>query len=230
MKQSCKYPVQATPRNCHPLLQLAISPTARLVLLILYDAVIILVLALRIYTFLVLVASREEFCYTHSNATYQYRKSPRTDRSSPATHRLVHDIEAQCQWYNSGITSAGGCASAVAALLAATHLAAIAYRLLEPCYVWITALQSKLRKKSEATTRQDAKTDWYCSPRNVDIHTRDVLASERTGRWTQISEEEYDAGGVARRRRMNNSKGEGSETSEASPPKLENVLLECLVP
>jgi hypothetical protein len=224
-EQQSKHTFQPAPRSYHDILQPEIPPSVRFVLLTLYDTVLILVLTLHVYRFVNLIAPRKDFCYTHDNAKYPYWKPRRTNLILSGARQLSNDLGAQCRWYNPSITAAGGCASAVAALLAATHAAAMACRLLEPCYIWIIATQLKRRGKSKATIRQVVETGWDCSPRSIDIHGRGVASSIRTGRLTQISEEEHDAGGVARRRRSDQSKD-----SKGSSAKLDDVLLECLVP
>jgi hypothetical protein len=222
-EQRRKHTCQHTPRSYHAILQPEIPPSVQLILLTLYDAVLILVLALHIYSFVDLIAPRKDFCYTHDNAAYPYWKPRRADLISSGARQLGHDLGAQCRWYNPSITAAGGCASVVAGLLAATHVAAMTCRLLEPCYVCIAAMQLKKEDKSKATVRQDADTEWDCSVRSIDIHRRGVASSAKTGRLTQISEEEHDAGGVAEGRR-------GAQSKSGESGKLEDVLLECLVP
>jgi hypothetical protein len=220
------YPGRTTPRSFHPLLQPVILPSVRTVLLILYDAILIAVLALHIYSFLHLINRRVRLCYINLDGKNEPRAA---DPPIAGTNKVDDKMIAGCQWLNASITSAGGVASAVAAILAATHVAALVCRLYAACSVWYTALKSKIQSKNRASPKQDAEPEWHCSPRHVDIQTRYVPASGTAGRLTQISEEEHDAGGVARRRHHRSKSGQ-SGTSKASSTKLENVLLECLVP
>jgi hypothetical protein len=195
------------------------------VLLILYDAILIAVLALHIYSFLHLINRRVRFCHTKFDGKNKLRAA-----DPPSTERDKADDEtiAGCQWFNASITSAGGVASAVAAILATTHVVALVCRLHAACSVCYTAFKPKMQS-NRASPKQDAEPEWHCSPRHVDIQTRYFPASGTAGRLTQMSEEEYDAGGVARRRHHRSKSGQ-SGTSKTSSTKLENVLLECLVP
>jgi hypothetical protein len=204
-----------------------VAPSIQTLLLIAYDSTLTVVMVLHIYNFFHLIRPRETFCYTvHGLGGANHPRPP--NQSPTEADPKVKLVIARCKWINANITSAGGFASAVAALLAAAHVAALVCRLLEPCFIWVTSLQSKIGKKG-AYVEQDADTEWECSPRHVDIHGRHAPASGGPGRLTQISEEEYDAGGVARRRHYKSKSGE-SGMSKASSGKLENVLLECLVP
>jgi hypothetical protein len=224
-REASMYPGRTTRRSYHPFLQPVIIPLVRTVLLILYDAILISVLALHIYSFIHLISKREKFCDTNFDGT---NKSRADDPALTETDEVAK-TKAGCQWFNASITSAGGVASAVAAILAATHSAALVCRIFEVCSVWYTVLKTKRRSKDRMSQRKDAEPEWQLSPRHVDTQTRHDPASGRTGRLTQISEEEYDAGGVARRRH-HKSRSAASGTSNASSTKLENVLLECLVP
>jgi hypothetical protein len=224
-REATMYPGRTTPRSYHLLLQPVIMPSVRTILLILYDAILISVLALHIYSFIHLIDKREKFCNTNLDRTNRTRAD---DPASTETDEAAK-TKAGCRWFNASITSAGGVASAVAAMLAATHIAALVCRLYEVCSVWYTWLKAKMKSKEKVSPGAEAETEWHCSPRHVDIQTRHDAASGRPGRLTQISEEEYDAGGVARRRHHKSRSG-ASGPSKASSTKLENVLLECLVP
>jgi hypothetical protein len=226
--QTSIHPARTTPRSYHPFLQPVIAPSVQTLLLIVYDAILIVVMVLHIHYFFQLIRPREMFCYTPRGLGGA--NHPRPPNQSPTeADPKVKPVIARCKWINANITSAGGFASAVAALLAATHVATLVCRLLESCFIWVTALQSKIGKKDSASVEQDTETEQQCSSRHVDIHGRHAPTSENPGRLTQISEEEYDAGGVTRRQHYKSKSGE-SGMSKANSGKLEDVLLECLVP
>jgi hypothetical protein len=220
-------------RVYHPLWQSPVCATFRLIILTLYDAILLLILVSHDYMYRKSIVPSEEFCDSTEVVSYSDLKLPPLDESDMAIGYRVPPMVERCQRYNWNITAAGGFSSTIATILAATHLAAIICRLVEFGHAWVTFAQESRKLKRE---RKSGKRNsvWHVPPREVYIHHRGTMTSDRTGRLTAISEEEHNIGGEAvRRRRAHKSKSSESIQSKASSGGTRNVeemLLECLMP
>jgi hypothetical protein len=179
------------------------------------------------------IVPSEEFCDSKEVVSYSDLKLPPLGESDIAIGYRVPPMVERCQRYVWNITAAGGYSSTTATMLAAIHLAATICRLVEFGYTCVTG--GRKTRTSKGETRSGEIDDvWHMAPREVDIHNRGTMTSERPGRLTVISEEEHNTGGqVVRRRRMNMSKSSESIISTATSGRSKNVeemLLECLMP
>jgi hypothetical protein len=206
------------------------------VLLSSYDIIIIIIMILHIFIFYSLITPLMAFCYTRAVTVYPDWALPKVQGCSdslnphkPVNCRVV-SMRERCERMNWNIHGAGGFSSAIAAILASVHVAALLCRLVEVCFIWYETAKEKTEEKREEKKKREAK--WEACPRDIDIYTRGATKTG-PGRLTIVSEEEHDTGGDVTQRRGNHGDTRGSEqsimSSEASVT-LIDVLLECLVP
>jgi hypothetical protein len=205
------------------------------VVLAFYDTLLALVLALYMFDFVATIDSNMALCdapKTRNIPTWSLLLAQQNEEAaghSEPDDFLTLSAHERCLRLIGTVLIAGGFASGVGAILGVLHFGSVLCRAFEACYVWFVS------RKRKATTResielQESGTDWHTPPRDVDIHTR---AAREGGHLTGISEEEQSTGGgLRRRRRVNssNSSGSAQSTTSSAMGKLENVLLECLVP
>jgi hypothetical protein len=198
---------------------LAISPVVHVILL-LYDAILVIILVLYVHTFAVLVAPSMAFCYSRKAMAYLDRGMSPIYEASQGQHLHGRSMQEICLRYIWNLTAAGGFSSAVAGLLAVAHAAAMVCRFEELCYVWTAWI--KQRWKSKVAKLQASRDALARLRRDVDIHSR------AASRLTMISEEERNTSGENTTR----SQGDESQSNEGSVSsgKVEETLLECLLP
>jgi len=205
-------------------------PAAQISLSSLYDVLVIFLLIAHTTTYRTLIAPIEDFCDSKDVVAY-----PDSDLEPPLPGQIalgyrVFGMGDRCQRFTWSITAAGTFSSTVAVILAVVHVAAMICRITELCYIWTKAAKEVRKvKKEDELDGQESK--WHVTPRDVDIHDRGAM---RSGRLTIISEEEYNSGGDAvRRRRGHKSKSSESGRCKVTPgvkkKKVEQTLLECLV-
>jgi hypothetical protein len=228
----------ATPSTYHPLLHPTITPSLRYILLSIYDTTITIIMILHIFIFCSLIAPLMAFCYTRAVAFYPDWALPRVegcseslDPEKPANCRIIN-MRERCERMNWNIHGAGGFSSAVAAILASVHVAALLCRTVEMCVIWYVMAKGKVKAKRRKRENMESERDWEKPPRDVDIHTRDT-AKTGPGRLTIVSEEEHDTGrNVTQRQKKNRNTTEieQSTTGSGALGTLGDILLECLVP
>jgi hypothetical protein len=229
---------QPVPRTRHSILHPSLPRPVRHLIFSIYDVVTILVLTLHIYVFLSSITSLMAFCTTQAIVTYPdwalppIEDCPHSSDLNKTEHCRVLSMQERCERLNWNIHGAGGFSSAVAAVLAGIHVAALLCRVGEMCYTWIMLMKAKWKERN--SEKRETTWDWHDSPRDIDIHTRGVASSTKEGRLTMISEEECTTGGKIRRRKeADGSDGNGNEqskTSSGASGNLGDVLLACLVP
>lgn len=211
------------------LLRPSMPPAAQIVFSSLYDIFLIFLLIAHTTTYRTLIAPIEDFCDSKDVVAY-----PDSDLEPPFPGQIalgfrVFGMGERCQRFTWSITAAGGFSSTVAVILAAVHVGAIICRITGLCYTWAKAAK-EARKVKKEDELEGQENKWHVTPRDVAIHNR---GTARSGRLTIISEEEYNSGGDAvRRRRVNKSKsseGGRSKVTSGGTKKVEQTLLECLV-
>jgi len=226
-----------TPLTYHPLLHPVLPSAARHVFLSCYDTLLILVFALHIYTYIITIQPSMAECDRPSYKDYPTDKLTPTRNVPRATVIFQSSLSMRdrCLRLNWNIHIAGGFASALAALLAATHIVTLMCRLCEGCYLLLERIGCKMEWRINGTVHGVREPSWQHPPRDIGIHARNSHEETRaTGRLTRISEEEINTGGeVTRRRQASNSNSSESETSKSRSSdsgRAEHALLEFLLP
>ncbi|KAH7067153.1 hypothetical protein FB567DRAFT_257590 [Paraphoma chrysanthemicola] len=204
-------------------------------MLFLFDTLLSLIAALYILDFIVTIHSNTALCKaskTRDIPIWSLQLAHQREQEEAEIHTekfITLSAQERCLRLTGTILIAGGFACGVAAILATLHLASILCRFCEAFYIWLL----RRRLKSEVAEHIEPRAtdpDWRNPPRDIDIHTR---TAREGGLLTGISEEEQNTGGVLRRRKQANAtRSNGSVKSKTSSAleKIEDVLLECLVP
>jgi hypothetical protein len=207
------------PRMSHPFLRRTIPRAVSTFLFFLYDMFFILVLVSDEYTAFSHIVSSDKVC--HTNAVMELP----LDAAHTAKQYRLNPTEI-CLRANMNIMTASIFSSTVATILAAIHLAAIVCRLAELSYPWITGVKRKNDPDFALHDRDIALHD-----QDIDIRDRGTATSNRRGRLTTISEEEYSMGGQTARKRtrtsMKSTSGSSTAGNEISMGPSD-VLLELL--
>jgi hypothetical protein len=192
------------PRMSHPFLRKTIPRAVSTVLFFFYDMFLVLALFSYAYTDFSHIVSSNGVC--HANAVLELP----LDAAHAAKQYRLHPREI-CLRANMNIMTAGIFSSTVATILAAIHLAAILCRLAELSYPWTARVK---RKNDRDIALHDRDID-IRGRGKIDIHDQGTATSNRRGRLTTISEEEYSMGGQAVRKRTMISKKSRSRSSKA---------------
>ncbi|KAL5117151.1 hypothetical protein ACEQ8H_004976 [Pleosporales sp. CAS-2024a] len=218
-------PVVGCWQRMHHILPRRVMPApGRLGLMLFYNAFLVLILASYNYTYRKLQPPSMNFCNKVEVVSFSESGLHELDKANPPNGSHAPSMVERCHKYNWNIIAAGGFSSTVAAMLATVHVAALVCKLVEMCSPWVRrGVERGTRNRLGKYHGQGHET---VTPRDVEIHGRGTAISDRTGRLTALSAEEYDTGaGVASRRR-------GAKRSKTSSRKSrsEEILLSCLVP
>ncbi|KAF2032854.1 hypothetical protein EK21DRAFT_109600 [Setomelanomma holmii] len=194
--------------NRQPFGSMNVPRLRHLVILALYDALLVLVLALYIFDFATAIALNKAVCKARGVVDYslwsldlQDHADGKRNNISESDGLLTLSAYERCSRLMRSINMAGGLGCAVAAIHALLHLTTFLLSVGEACYIGFRLTKGE-GKDSEHVKSEDGGLEGSQPAPYIDIRTR---PARNGGHLTGISEEECRTGGDARQRRSHYS-------------------------
>ncbi|CAO2649699.1 Nn.00g009910.m01.CDS01 [Neocucurbitaria sp. VM-36] len=231
-------------RTNHSLLSRQLTPTEHMLLSTIWDALMITILSLHIFSFFTNIAPSLAFCYTPAALNYPNWAFHDTDTNwRNSTERPPKlGMKERCERINWSIHSSGGFSTAGAAVLAALHFLASLWRVGGAARPWVRrrwadsiSEHSQDGERGGVKWALDRRDDHISGDMDVVDPRASADYSQASGHATSISEEEQNTGLKQRRKASSSSEhrngtGEKTRTGPTDPCMWIEALLECLLP